>query len=97
MEGYRSDHMGVSPDGERLLVGDSTANKVHELDIRTGAKTGEFASGDSPHENNYTADGSGCSTPASGWSTRPPTGPSSVRPTTPSRASGTSRSCAPTT
>jgi hypothetical protein len=57
MEGYRSDHMGVSPDGERLLVSDSTANKVHELDIRTGTKTGEFASGDSPHENNYTADG----------------------------------------
>ncbi|WP_199580123.1 YncE family protein [Blastococcus sp. TBT05-19] len=57
MEGYRSDHMGVSPDGERLLVSDSTANKVHELDIRTGEKTGEFASGDTPHENNYTADG----------------------------------------
>ncbi|MCA0144473.1 YncE family protein [Blastococcus sp. LR1] len=57
MEGYRSDHMGVSPDGERLLVSDSTANKVHELDIRTGTKTGEFPSGDSPHENNYTADG----------------------------------------
>src|SRR5688500_3611792 len=57
MEGYRSDHMGVSPDGERLLVSDSTANKVPELDIRTGAKTGEFPSGDSPHENNYTADG----------------------------------------
>lgn len=57
MEGYRSDHMGVSPDGTRLLVSDSTANKVHELDIRTGRKTGEFASGDSPHENNYTADG----------------------------------------
>lgn len=58
MEGYRSDHMGVSPDGSRLLVSDSTANKVHELDFRTGAKTGEFPSGDSPHENNYTADGS---------------------------------------
>jgi hypothetical protein len=57
MEGYRSDHMGISPDGERLLVSDSTANTVHELDIRTGAKTGEFPSGDSPHENNYTADG----------------------------------------
>ncbi|TFV61687.1 UNVERIFIED_ORG: serine/threonine protein kinase [Bacillus sp. AZ43] len=57
MEGFRSDHMGVSPDGERLLVSDSTANKVHELDIRTGTKTGEFPSGDSPHENNYTADG----------------------------------------
>ena len=57
MEGYRADHMGVSPDGTRLLVSDSTANKVHQLDILTGEKTGEFASGDSPHENNYTRDG----------------------------------------
>ncbi|HEX6246556.1 MAG TPA: serine/threonine protein kinase [Nocardioidaceae bacterium] len=58
MEGYRADHMGVSPDGERLLVSDSTANKVHELDLRTGEKLREFPSGDTPHENNYTADGS---------------------------------------
>ncbi|MGH2804688.1 MAG: serine/threonine protein kinase, partial [Thermoleophilaceae bacterium] len=36
MEGYRSDHMAISPDGTRLLVSDSTANKVHELDARTG-------------------------------------------------------------
>ncbi|TFV83307.1 PQQ-binding-like beta-propeller repeat protein [Blastococcus sp. CT_GayMR16] len=57
MEGYRADHMGVSPDGRRLLVSDSTANKVHELDIVTGAKLREFASGDTPHENNYTRDG----------------------------------------
>ena len=57
MEGYRADHMGVSPDGSRLLVSDSTANKVHELDIRTGTKQREFASGDTPHENNYTRDG----------------------------------------
>lgn len=57
MEGYRSHHMGVSPDGERLLVSDSTADKVRELDIRTGEKTGEFASGDSPHGSDYTADG----------------------------------------
>jgi YVTN family beta-propeller protein len=57
MEGYRSDHMAVSPDGTRLLVSDSTANKVHELDIRTGRKLREFASGDSPHESNYTKDG----------------------------------------
>jgi YVTN family beta-propeller protein len=57
MEGYRADHMGVSPDGERLLVSDSTANKVHELDIRTGAELREFGSGDTPHENNYTRDG----------------------------------------
>jgi YVTN family beta-propeller protein len=57
MEGYRSDHMAVSPDGTRLLVSDSTANKVHELDILTGAKTGEFPTGDSPHENQYSKDG----------------------------------------
>jgi hypothetical protein len=58
MEGQRSDHMGVSPDGTKLLVSDSTANKVHELDLLTGQKTGEFESGDSPHENNYSDDGS---------------------------------------
>src|SRR5690606_11979399 len=57
MEGYRADHMGVSPDGRRLLVSDSTANKVHELNIFTGKKLREFPSGDTPHENNYTADG----------------------------------------
>jgi hypothetical protein len=57
MEGYRADHMGVSPDGTRLLVSDSTAGKVHELDTRTGAKLREFDSGDTPHENSYTADG----------------------------------------
>src|SRR4051812_29147795 len=57
MEGYRADHMGVSPDGTRLLVSDSTAGKVHELDLLTGAKLREFDSGDTPHENNYTRDG----------------------------------------
>lgn len=57
MEGDRTDHMGVSPDGKRLLVSDSTANKVHELDLRTGKKLREFTSGDTPHESNYTADG----------------------------------------
>ena len=57
MEGVRSDHMAISPNGRRLLVSDSTANKVHELNTRTGEKTGEFPSGDSPHENNYSEDG----------------------------------------
>ncbi|HEU4511949.1 MAG TPA: PQQ-binding-like beta-propeller repeat protein [Nocardioidaceae bacterium] len=57
MEGYRADHMGVSPNGRRLLVSDSTANKVHELNIFTGKKLREFPSGDTPHENSYTADG----------------------------------------
>ena len=58
MEGQRSDHMGVSPDGSRLVVSDSTANVVHVLDSATGQKVGEFASGDSPHENTYSRDGS---------------------------------------
>ncbi|MGZ5366616.1 MAG: YncE family protein, partial [Aeromicrobium sp.] len=57
MEGQRADHMGVSPDGNRLLVSDSTANKVHELNLHTGRKLREFASGDTPHENNYTKNG----------------------------------------
>ena len=57
MEGQRADHMGISPDGTRLLVSDSTANKVHVIDPRRGKKVGEFASGDSPHESNYSADG----------------------------------------
>ena len=57
MEGYRADHMGVSPDGSRLLVSDSTANKVHELNIYNGKKLREFESGDTPHENNYSEDG----------------------------------------
>ena len=57
MEGYRSDHMGISPDGSRLLVSDSTARKVHVIDPRAGRKVAEFPSGDSPHENNYSKDG----------------------------------------
>ncbi|HET9861370.1 MAG TPA: serine/threonine protein kinase, partial [Nocardioidaceae bacterium] len=57
MEGYRADHMGISPDGRRILVSDSTANKVHELNLRTGEKLREFPSGDTPHENNYSRDG----------------------------------------
>jgi hypothetical protein len=58
MEGQRSDHMAVSPDGQHVAVSDSTANKVHILETATGQKVGEFPSGDSPHENNYSRDGS---------------------------------------
>ncbi|MDT4893531.1 MAG: hypothetical protein QOE97_2566 [Pseudonocardiales bacterium] len=58
MDGYRSDHMAVSPDGTRLLVSDSTANTVHELDILTGTRLRSFPSGDTPHESNYSPDGS---------------------------------------
>ena len=50
--------MAISPDGTRLLVSASTARKVHALDTRTGKIVGSFESGDQPHENNYSADGS---------------------------------------
>jgi DNA-binding beta-propeller fold protein YncE len=57
VEGYRSDHMAISPDGRRLLVSASTARKVHVIDTRTGAIVGNFESGDQPHENNFSRDG----------------------------------------
>lgn len=57
MDGFRSDHMAIAPDGRRLLVSDSTANLVHELDPATGERTGTFPSGDSPHESEYFDEG----------------------------------------
>jgi DNA-binding beta-propeller fold protein YncE len=57
VDGYRADHMAISPDGRRLLVSASTANVVHEIDTRTGRRSGSFPSGDQPHENNYSKDG----------------------------------------
>ena len=56
--GNRADHMAISPDGERLLVSASTANTVHAIDTKTGRILGGFESGDTPHESNYSADGS---------------------------------------
>src|SRR6478736_4565840 len=58
MHGQRADHMAVNPHGTRLLVSDSTANHVDELDIRTGKPLRQFPSGDTPHESNYSKDGS---------------------------------------
>jgi DNA-binding beta-propeller fold protein YncE len=57
VEGYRADHMAISPDGRRLLVSASTARKVHAIDTADGRIVGSFESGDQPHENNYSADG----------------------------------------
>jgi DNA-binding beta-propeller fold protein YncE len=58
VEGQRADHMAISPDGTRLAVSASTANKVHIIDVADGKIVGSFESGDSPHENNYSVDGS---------------------------------------
>jgi len=58
VDGQRSDHMGLSPDGKHVAVSASTGNVVHILDVETGQEVGRFASGDSPHENTYSKDGS---------------------------------------
>ncbi len=67
MDGYRTDHMGLSPDGRRLLVSDSTKAQVIEYSmvdetvggkkIRMGDRLRTFPSGETPHENNYSPDG----------------------------------------
>jgi DNA-binding beta-propeller fold protein YncE len=56
--GQRADHMGMSPDGRYVAVSASTGNVVHVLDTATGQEAWRFASGDSPHENTYSRDGS---------------------------------------
>jgi YVTN family beta-propeller protein len=58
VDGYRADHMAINQEGTRLLVSASTGNVVHELDTATGERTGVIPSGDSPHESNYSKDGS---------------------------------------
>lgn len=66
MDGYRTDHMGLSPDGRRLLVSDSTKAQVIEYSmvnetvsgkvIKMGDRLRSFESGETPHENNYSPD-----------------------------------------
>lgn len=58
VEGARSDHSALSPDGKTFLVSASTARKVHAIDTSSGKIIGEFLSGESPHENTYSRDGS---------------------------------------
>jgi YVTN family beta-propeller protein len=58
VEGYRSDHMAISEDGSRLVVSASTARKAHVIDTAAGRIIASFESGDSPHENNFSSDGS---------------------------------------
>lgn len=68
MDGYRTDHMGLSPDGRRLLVSDSTSRQVIEFsmvdetlpdgtEVAMGDRLRSFPSGETPHESNYTEDG----------------------------------------
>ena len=51
VDGVRSDHMAISPDGRRVVVSASTGNVVHVLRVADGVEVGRFPSGGSPHEN----------------------------------------------
>ena len=57
IDGNRADHAAISPDGKTLLVSCSMARKVQAIDTATGKIIREYASGDQPHENNYSKDG----------------------------------------
>jgi YVTN family beta-propeller protein len=58
VDGYRADHMAISPDGTKLLVSASTARTIDVIDPRAGRIIARIPSGDQPHENNFSADGS---------------------------------------
>jgi len=57
VDGYRADHMALSPSGRRLLVSASTARTVDVIDTRRGRIVGRIPSGDSPHEINFSRNG----------------------------------------
>lgn len=57
IDGQRADHAALSPDGKVFLVSASTARKVQAIETATGKIVGEFASGDQPHETNFSKDG----------------------------------------
>jgi len=57
VDGSRSDHAALSPDGKTFLISASTAGKVHALDTATGERKGSFSAGSQPHESNYSKDG----------------------------------------
>ncbi len=53
VDGVRSDHMAISPNGRHVVVSASTANVVHVLRVSDGQEIGRFPSGGSPHESVY--------------------------------------------
>jgi len=57
IDGFRADHMALSPNGRRLLVSASTANVIDVIDTEGGRIVGTIPSGDAPHENNFSNDG----------------------------------------
>lgn len=57
VDGFRADHMALSPDGREVAVSASTKNVVHLIDVETGKEIDKFETGDKPHENKYFRNG----------------------------------------
>lgn len=55
--GRYADHLALSPDGTRLVVSDRGLDVVHEVDTASVSITDRFATGDTPHGNEYSEDG----------------------------------------
>jgi DNA-binding beta-propeller fold protein YncE len=58
VDGNRADHMAISPDGKHVLVSASTARVIDVIDTKSGQIVARIPSGDQPHENNFSRDGS---------------------------------------
>ncbi len=55
--GFRADHMAISPDGKQLVVSASTAKVAHVIEAASGNIIGDIKTGDQPHENAFSKDG----------------------------------------
>jgi YVTN family beta-propeller protein len=55
--GLRADHMTLSHDGTTLYVSDLTTDVVHVMAAGGGSIIGQFATGEWPHDNHLSADG----------------------------------------
>ena len=88
IEGYRSDHMAISPDGKRLLVSDSTAARSTRSTPRPARRSASSRRATRRTRTTTPPTARRSSTRASGSSTRRPTSPSRTR----RRATASSRS-----
>lgn len=57
IDGFRADHMAISPDGGELFVSDIFENKVHVIDTGAHAIVDSFPTGTWSHDNQVSTDG----------------------------------------
>jgi YVTN family beta-propeller protein len=55
--GFKADHAAISPDGSKLVVSATSAQKGQVFDAKTGKEVGSFSTGYYPHQNDYSPDG----------------------------------------